>query len=53
MKDTQNAREVADPVPIILGFIFYPGSKRYVGDNPDAALFHTSIPGDSESGCFC
>jgi phosphoribosylanthranilate isomerase len=39
MKDTQNARLVAETDPDMLGFIFYPGSKRYVGADPDVALF--------------
>jgi phosphoribosylanthranilate isomerase len=39
MKDQLNIREVAQLRPDYLGFIFYPGSERYVGENVDVALF--------------
>ena len=44
MKDQLNVREVAQLRPDFLGFIFYPGSKRYVGENADDALFK-EVPG--------
>jgi len=39
MKDPLNIREVASTGPDFLGFIFYPGSKRYIGTDPDIAGF--------------
>jgi phosphoribosylanthranilate isomerase len=39
MRDLLNIREVVKSGPDYLGFIFYPGSKRYVGKEPDDAIF--------------
>lgn len=39
LTDADNAEEVAGTKPDFMGFIFYPGSKRYVGSNPPDALF--------------
>lgn len=33
MRNADNIRDVAKLFPDFMGFIFYPGSKRYVGDN--------------------
>ena len=52
MWDPGNVREVADTGPDFLGFIFYPGSKRYVGANPDAALFQQITGGIMQVGVF-
>jgi phosphoribosylanthranilate isomerase len=42
MKYTAN-REAVEQLPIdYLGFIFYPESKRFVGNNPDPRLFNTA-----------
>lgn len=42
MKFTGNREEV-EKLPIdLLGYIFYPPSKRYVGKDPDAGLFSSS-----------
>jgi phosphoribosylanthranilate isomerase len=45
IRDISNSREVADTGPDFMGFIFYPGSKRFVGDNPEFLLdkFHPNI----------
>ncbi len=40
LRDRINVRAVAAANPDYMGFIFYPGSKRYVGDSPDKDLFH-------------
>jgi len=37
--DPVNAAEVAAACPDYMGFIFHPASKRYVGNEPDVALF--------------
>jgi phosphoribosylanthranilate isomerase len=39
LRDLQNAGEVANAGPDFMGFLFYPGSKRYVGSEADIALF--------------
>lgn len=44
MKFTAN-REEAEKLPVdLLGYIFYPPSKRFVGENPQAGLFNSSKP---------
>ena len=45
MKFTAN-REAVEKLPVdLLGYIFYPPSKRYVGENPQAGLFNSEKPG--------
>jgi phosphoribosylanthranilate isomerase len=39
LTDAMNARQVADAGADFAGFIFYPQSKRFVGENPHADLF--------------
>lgn len=42
MKFTQN-REAVEKLPVdLLGFIFYPKSKRFVGENTEPGLFHSA-----------
>lgn len=42
MKFTGN-REAVEKLPVdLLGYIFYPASKRYVGENPDTGLFNSA-----------
>jgi phosphoribosylanthranilate isomerase len=44
MKFTGNREEV-EKLPVdLLGYIFYPPSKRYVGENPEAGLFTSNKP---------
>ncbi len=44
MKVTAN-REAVEKLPVdLLGFIFYPSSKRYVGENPQSGLFNSAKP---------
>ncbi len=47
MKYPSNLEEVCKLAPDYVGFIFFRGSSRYVGDHPDPALFR--IPGDHVS----
>jgi phosphoribosylanthranilate isomerase len=49
--DLQNAAEVAAAGPDFMGFIFYPGSKRFVGNDPEEELFR-NIPGIQKVGVF-
>lgn len=39
LTDARNARQVADAGADFAGFIFYPLSKRFVGENPHTDLF--------------
>lgn len=43
MNNVQNVKEVARLNPDFMGFIFYPLSPRYIGDNPEMQLFG-SVP---------
>lgn len=44
MKFTEN-REQVEQLPVdLLGYIFYPPSKRFVGEQPDAGLFLSAKP---------
>lgn len=49
--DLRNAAEVAAAGPGFMGFIFYPGSKRFVGNDPEEELFR-NIPGIQKVGVF-
>lgn len=39
MRDPENIDAVCSASPDYIGFIFYPKSKRYVGDNPNESIF--------------
>ena len=39
MRDPENIRGVLEADPEYLGYIFYPKSKRFVGENPDSSVF--------------
>jgi phosphoribosylanthranilate isomerase len=45
IRDPENLEQLCTLDPDFVGFIFYPLSKRYVGDHPDPALFR--IPGSA------
>lgn len=44
MKFTENRSEVEKLKADLLGYIFYPESKRFVGDNPESGLFNAHKP---------
>ena len=44
MKNTQNRQEVEKLDVDFMGYIFYPSSKRYVGEKPDTGLFNSEKP---------
>jgi len=48
----QNLEQVCSLKPDFVGYIFYPGSKRFVGAKPDPALFHIPGPGIRKVGVF-
>lgn len=47
LREAVNLEQVCSLGPDFVGYIFYRGSSRYVGDHPDESLF--SIPGNSIS----
>jgi len=50
--DPVNSGEIAKTAPDFIGFIFYPGSKRYVGKTPDGYLFRNIPSGILKTGVF-
>jgi phosphoribosylanthranilate isomerase len=45
LRDIENVSDLVKAAPDFMGFIFYPGSVRYVGKNPEEVLFR-QIPSD-------
>lgn len=39
MRDPSNIKEISGLKPDYMGFIFYSGSKRYIGDHPEPEIF--------------
>jgi phosphoribosylanthranilate isomerase len=52
MRDPDNLERVCSLGPDFVGFIFYRGSKRFVGDRPDPLLFDLVPPEISRVGVF-
>lgn len=52
LKDARNALQVAEAGADYAGFIFYPLSKRYVGESPDEELFRNIPPHVKKVGVF-
>lgn len=52
MKSTRNLEQVCALEPDFVGYIFYPASKRFVGESPDPALFQIPGPGIRKVGVF-
>jgi phosphoribosylanthranilate isomerase len=52
MRDCQNIHEVAKLKPNMMGFIFYPKSKRYVGEDFEPASLQTVMPEVQTVGVF-
>jgi len=52
MRDPQNLEQVCGLAPEFIGYIFYAGSKRFIGKNPDPALFSIPGPGIKKVGVF-
>lgn len=52
MTDRENIDEIVKSSPDYLGFIFYRGSKRYVGSNPDKSLFRIIPASVVKAGVF-
>ncbi len=52
MVSPENLEQVCALQPDFVGYIFYAGSKRFVGALPDQALFRVPGPGISKVGVF-
>ena len=52
MRDPLNLEQLCTLSPDYVGFIFYPGSSRYVGQRPDPALFRIPGPAIKKVGVF-
>ncbi|MBT3382792.1 MAG: phosphoribosylanthranilate isomerase [Prolixibacteraceae bacterium] len=44
MKFTENRQQVEELEIDFLGYIFYPQSKRFIGENPESNLFNSAKP---------
>lgn len=52
MRDPENIDAVCASMPDFLGFIFYPKSKRYVGEEPDRSIFDRVPASIKKAGVF-
>ena len=52
MCDPLNVKEIAETKPDYIGFIFFRGSPRYVGEEPEMALFNNVSQGIKKTGVF-
>lgn len=52
MTDPVNTEAIAVLPVDYMGFLFYPGSERYVGGSPGTALFDSVAPGIIKTGVF-
>lgn len=52
LKNRENIREIVSCKPDFLGFIFYPSSPRYVGENFDMRLMRNIPPYIGKTGVF-
>lgn len=52
MRDPLNVVEISDIKPDFMGFIFYKGSPRFIGSDPDQSLFNNVPPGIIKTGVF-
>ena len=52
LNDPSNVKAVSECGVDFIGFVFYPGSKRYVGEYPDKTLFMNLPEGILKTGVF-
>lgn len=52
MRDPLNVETIVELKPDYLGFIFYPESPRYVGNEPDSSIFDNIPSGIERTGVF-
>jgi len=52
LTDPSNVKEIMEAKPDFMGFIFYPGSPRYVGEYPEITLFDQVPSRIKKTGVF-
>jgi phosphoribosylanthranilate isomerase len=52
LNDPSNVKAISECGPDFIGFIFYPGSKRFAGEYPDKKLFMNVPEGINKTGVF-
>jgi phosphoribosylanthranilate isomerase len=52
MNNPGNVKEITGLKPDIIGFVFFAGSPRYVGDEPELVLFNSVPSGIKKTGVF-
>ena len=52
MRDLPNIKEIADAQPDFMGFIFYSGSERFMGDRPEPETFRSVNDYIKKTGVF-
>jgi phosphoribosylanthranilate isomerase len=52
MCDPLNVKEIGEAKPDFMGFIFFSGSPRYVGEDPDMTLYHNVPHNVKKIGVF-
>lgn len=52
MTNPDNIKLVSEAIPDFMGFIFYPGSPRYVGEDPQKELFNNVPDSIKKTGVF-
>jgi phosphoribosylanthranilate isomerase len=52
MCDPLNVKEIGETKPDFMGFIFFSGSPRYVGEDPDMTLYHNVPHNVKKIGVF-
>ena len=52
MVNPLNVKEIAEAEPDFMGLYFYPGSPRYVGEEPEIRAFPKCSPGIQKGRCF-
>jgi len=52
MRDRENIRQMRELQPDFMGYIFFPGSKRFVGKDPDREIFTISDQDIQKVGVF-
>jgi len=52
LRDPGNIEQVCELEPDLVGYIFFGGSKRFIGNNPDPAIFRIPGPQISKVGVF-
>ena len=52
LRDPENVEQVCGLQPDFVGYIFFGGSRRYVGEDPDPSIFRMAQKGTGKVGVF-